>query len=143
MNQFIFKYKPFFICLVILLLIYLTPAILISMQMNKLIEASNADLVGENPYTDLISNENFDRLCYRDRGPWAEKNEGSYYLKELMFRTPVVSVHWFSGAKSYYIYTYEISNEYKTIRGSWNIPVTITSKLQKGKWVVTNVFEPA
>lgn len=141
MNRLFYRNKKISLCILTALFIYLIVSIMISIQMNYIVTASNSNYEAENTFNSIISDEDFQRLCFRsDRSVEMETNPE---MAEKISRTPTITLHWFSGAKSYYWYSYELSDANRIVNASSNIPVTITSKYQNGKWVVTNIFEPA
>lgn len=122
------------------LVVYLLFGIVISLQIGEIQHASYKSLGEENSYPQLISDEDFRRLRSRHGAPCTRETNPDCI--EKFYRTPIFTFHWFVGAKSRYYYwrsaRLEAENQYS---GSWEIPVTITSKFEDGRWKVVKVYE--
>ncbi|MDD4844479.1 MAG: hypothetical protein PHU31_09130 [Anaerotignum sp.] len=134
----IIKRILYYICFCVL--IYLAGSAYIGLKIESLIVAANAVPPTDNPSPEIISDENFRRLGYKNMHSirWSD----SPNAREFSWRTPVFTLYGPKGAKSVYMYSYEAHDgEWST--GSWRIPVWVTSEFKDGSLVITNVFEPA
>lgn len=94
----------------------------------------------DNPSPEIISDENFRRLGYKNMHSirWNDSPEGV----GVSLRSPVFTLYGPKGAKSVYVYSYK-AHDGEWATGSLRIPVWITSEFKDGQWVITDVFEPA
>lgn len=132
--------KKILYCIFFCVLLYLAGSVYIGLRIESLIVAANEVPPVDNPSPEMISDENFRRLGYKNMHSirWFESPD----VREFSLRTPVFTLYGPNGAKSVYIYSYEAyKGEWET--GSWRIPVWVTSEFKEGSLVITDVFEPA
>ncbi|WMI80681.1 hypothetical protein [Anaerotignum sp. MB30-C6] len=125
-------------CIFFCVLLYFAGSVYISLKIESLIVAANEVPLRINPSPEIISDENFRRLGYKNMH--SIRGGDSPNAREFSLRTPVFTLYWPKNAKSIYIYSYEARDgEWST--GSWRIPVWVTSEFKDGAWVITDVYE--
>ena len=120
----------------IALVIYIGFSVYISVSVSNLINSINN---GESYDTSRIANDELDvadlitvRNGYATEGVAREKLELSF----------PISVHYFTGGKIYYKYTYEaLDSNNEVLAGGTDIPVTLTFEMQGLNWVITDCYE--
>ncbi len=130
--------KKFLYCICVCFLLYFLGAVYIGLRMESLIVLANAVPLEGNPSPEIISDENFSRLGYKNMHSirWSDSPDA----KEFSLRTPVFTLYGPKGARSVYIYSYfAFMDEWGT--GSLGIPVWVTSEFKDGNWVITDVYE--
>lgn len=108
----------------ILVMLYIAWGCYIGFSIYGMVQKSYASFGEENPYGKRISDENFAQMCCRNS--YGVSAENSTELREVYHLSFPLVLHWFTGGKTIYRYTYEIYDENGQLAGgSWNIPVTL------------------
>lgn len=134
------KKKIMIALLLLFCFFYISVNLFLNVKLSNIRRASYEAMGQNNPYSSVISDEDFEKMCYRN-DLFLKDNEATALLEEESFSTPIFTIHWFFGAKSFYWYTYEALNGEEVIRGSWNVPIFVTWEFQHGKWVITDFYE--
>lgn len=116
--------------------IYCVASILISIKTNTILQTSNNSLGIANPYPTIISDENFKKSCYRNTEFFLIEKKTSSSILEKTFKTPIFTLHWFFGSKSFYIYSYKLIENNELVNASISVPVTVTSRFHNGNWTI-------
>ena len=90
-----------------------------------------------NPYSDIISDEYYNRYVHRARHDFSQPGASyEYQLSPL----PVV-VHWFAGARVCIWYDDHYEDDTGRMSGSSGVPVLFTLAWQDGGWRVVDFYE--
>ena len=92
--------------------------------------------VENNPYLDIISDENYNHLVKRQYHDFTLPNTYDKY-----FISPALVIHWFDGAIAYIRYNYEYFQNDEINSGSMGVVVKFTLKLQDGQWKIVDIYE--
>lgn len=137
--------KILLICILVVVLLSLTILYIgESIYVNNTVHAivlESYNTYGENNiYSDIVTDEIFARMCYRNGYPVSSK--GRTDVKEINSLSFPSTIHWIFGGTATYWYCYEIYDENGELSGgSWEIPVTITFEIQQGKLKIVDYFE--
>lgn len=128
------------ICLGVLLLGYIGESIYVSSRVYVAVKDSYLTYGEGNSQSELVTDEMYQRLCYRDGYLVSTKTDSSLQeTNKLLFP---ITIHWFVGGKTTYWYTYAVYDTAGECRGgSWNIPVTVTVAWEEGKLRITDYYE--
>ncbi|MPN23804.1 hypothetical protein SDC9_171197 [bioreactor metagenome] len=132
--------KMILLCLAVLFLLYICESVYIGAKVFAMVKGSYATYGGDNTYADMVSDEIYRKMCYRNG--YLISSQGNPSVKEINRLLFPLACHWITGGKATYWYTYEIyddSNE--LVGGSWNIPVTITVEFSGSRLIVTDYYE--
>lgn len=132
--------KTILICIGLIVILYMAESLYISSKVYSVVKASY-DSYGEGgDYGDIVSDEIFARMCYRNGHIISSKDVPE--AKETNKLSFPFTYHWFFGGKSTYKYTYCIYNEDGSIAGgSSEVPVTVSICLHNGRWVINDYYE--
>lgn len=124
-----------------MLAFYVIWAVWIGNEVRKMVQTSNAFYGANVLNSDNIPNEIYQRMCYRDDYPVNPEDNpdvSEYFKVSFPF-----ALHWITGAKVYYKYTYEILSATTGERygGSYDIPVNVTVKVTPSGLVYTDYYE--
>lgn len=103
----------------------------ISFQINEILNESYNSYGKNNKYTDIVSDDIFNVMCYRNREHRKYNN-----IYEKNWRSFPLTLVFLNKAYSIYRYTY-ISSFAK----SYDIPVTIYLEFKNFKWVIVGKYE--
>ncbi|WP_304508627.1 hypothetical protein [Anaerotignum sp.] len=138
MNKTITIKKKILFCLYLFIIFYCLFSVFISLRIDNLIRIGNEMPDKINPKPEMISDEDFQELCYKYK--YAINKYTYPEAWEISFRTPVLTFHWFTGAKSVYWYFYDVSFDGNS-NGSWGADVQVTSEFKNGSWIISDVYE--
>ncbi len=116
---------------IILLLVYIAQCLYISFEVNEILNESYNSYGGSNKYADVVSNDIFNMLCYRNREH--REYNGIYEHNRRSFPLTLV---FFGKAYSKYKYTYV-----SAFTKSYDVPVTVYLKFKNFKWVIVDKYE--
>jgi len=120
-----------------LLLLYMVPSIYVSAKVYTIARSSYDSYGNLNPYSDIVSDETFRKLCYRSDVTLFDQT-----ATEKDFMIFPITYFWDGAAKTTYWYSYEAQDEKgEGVSGSRNVPVYITLHLIQGKWRITDHYE--
>lgn len=121
----------------ILCIIYISQCVYLSFKLDKVVQASYNSYGEVNNYSDIVSDEIFDRLNYR-----RYENEYSVPSIEKNIKTFPITLWFKNRAYSKYKYTYKrVDYEGHSLCGSYEVPVTITWEWKNFKWIITGKYE--
>jgi len=120
--------------------LYITESVYISSKVYSVVKASYDSYGKGGDYGDIVSDEIFARMGYRDGHIISSKDVPE--AKETNKLSFPFTYHWFAGGKSTYKYSYFIYNEDGSIAGrSSEIPVTVSVCLWNGRWIINDYYE--
>lgn len=134
----LFRKKVLTRVITVFLIGYVLYSVMISVKIGSLVSESNCNMGIKESKTYVITDAAYRKLNHRNPLILTEKSDAA---EEKGYRTPVLTVHWFWGAKSIYWYTYELYFNQKLIQGSWWIPVVVSSEFENRNMYITNVCE--
>lgn len=127
------RFIALFLCL------YIIEGFYLSFMLNAVVNCSYVNLGFNNPYLNIVDDENYYRLCNR-RGFVTEQYAYKDNIFEEYHKTIPFVFHWFIGGKAMYMYSYELHENGELAGGAWRIPVWITMDFSQIPWVV-EVYE--
>ena len=128
------------ICAAALILLYIAESVAVSVALRGIVKSSYDSYGADNPYRATISDDIYERMCYR-RGYTTSSADGPNASERETLLGPV-ALHWFCGGKALYWYWYEIYDASGALAGgSAGIPVTLDFALSSGSLLITNYYE--
>ena len=125
------KKRIILMCLALVLGAYILPSLYVSAKVYSIARSSYLNYGRDNPYTEVVSDEIYERICYRSDRATTEKE----------FMLFPITYFWGGKAQTTYWYSYGAFDESGGIYGSRNVPIHITLELNRGSWVITNSYE--
>ena len=133
--------KIVFTLLLALVLLYLGQSLYISARVYSVVRASLRSFGTENTTSVPVDDAVFARMCFRDDYSLSAADHPE--CGESITLGFPLTLHWFTGARSVYLYSYELSDgSGQLIGGSWRIPVTVYSEFRRGRLCITAYTEP-
>lgn len=116
---------------IFLLLVYTAQCLYISFKVNEILNESYGSYGENNMRKDIVSDDIFDMLCYRNR-EHREYND----IYEQNYRSFPLTLVLFNKAYSIYKYTY-----ISAFTKSYNVPITIYWEFRNLKWIIVDKHE--
>lgn len=133
--------KRVVVIVIVVLALYLFWAVKVGYEVRKMVQISN-EFYGANVLdSDNIPEDIYQSMCYRD--DYTVNPENNPDVSEDFRLSFPIALHWVTGAKVYYHYTYEIT-DVKTgecIGGSYDVPVELTVKVTPRGLIYTDYYE--
>lgn len=118
---------------------YVIISVIIGIRIGAIVRSSNTNLGIDNPYSSIISDKDYGRLCQRH--PDLRDPDPDIKYQEKHFITPVITLYSLTQGRAYFLYWYEIYEDGLLGSGSWHIPVTVYFEFDGFDLKVTRVYE--